>query len=325
MKLALLEILACPGCAGTLRLETKDEGEIVDGTLACTGCSEIYPITNGIPRFVKPDNYAMSFGYQWNLFSRTQLDTFNGTSQSADRFYPETGWTKEGLKGKWVLDAGCGAGRFLDVVSQNECQVVGIDLSSAIDASKKNLEGRENLHLIQASIYELPFKAGVFDACYSIGVIQHTPDPAKTMATLPKFLKTGGEIAVTIYERKPWTMLYSKYWFRPITRRMTKESLLKAVKLVMPLGFAVTNVLFKVPGLKKVFQFTIPIANYVDKTDLTRDQRYDWAVLDTFDMLSPAFDQPQTQAEAEKALSSAGIVDLIRRPIAGLVLVGRKG
>jgi SAM-dependent methyltransferase len=326
MRPKLLDLLCCPKCFADLSLAVsrEDEGEIAEGALKCSGCSKEFPIEDGIPRFVVRDNYAESFGYQWNLFSRTQLDTYNGTTLSADRFYSETGWTKDGLKDKWILDAGCGAGRFLDVASQTEANVVGIDLSSAIDASKKNLDGRKNVHFVQASIYELPFKEGVFDNCYCIGVIQHTPEPEKTMAALPKFVKKGGEIVVTIYERKPWTYLFSKYWYRPITRKMKKESLLRSIQFVMPVGFAVTNVLFRIPALGKFFQFAIPIANYAQESGLTAKQRYDWAVLDTFDMLSPAFDQPQTQAEAEKALTSGGAAEIQRRPAGGLNLVGKK-
>lgn len=327
MRPKLLEILACIKCASQLNCEsskTESDGEIIEGILTCSNCAQTYQISDGIPRFVERDNYADSFGYQWNLFSRTQLDSYNGTTQSADRFYAETGWTKESLQGKWILDAGCGAGRFLDVASQNECEAVGIDLSSAIDASRKNLAGRNNVHLVQASIYELPFKQGAFDGCYCIGVIQHTPDPKKTISSLPGLVKKGGEVVVTIYERKPWTYLFSKYWYRPVTRKMKKESLLRLIQFLMPAGFAVTSVLFRIPVLGKFFRFVIPVANYVGKTGLTREQRYDWAVLDTFDMLSPAFDQPQTQEEVESALTGAGINEIRRLPNDGLNLVGKK-
>lgn len=326
MRRNLLDLLCCPKCSAELSLTaaSEDAGEIVEGALQCEGCAALYPIDAGIPRFVVRDNYAESFGYQWNIFSRTQLDSYNGTTLSADRFYSETGWTKDGLKDKWILDAGCGAGRFLDIVSQTEANVVGIDLSSAIDASKKNLAGRKNAHFVQASIYELPFKEGAFDGCYCIGVIQHTPDPEKTMSSLPRFVKKDGALAVTIYERKPWTLLFSKYWYRPITRKMKKETLLRTIQFIMPVSFAVTNVLFRIPLLGKVFGFLIPIANYVNIKELTPEQRYDWAILDTFDMLSPAFDQPQTQAEAEKALSDAGIAEIRRTTQSGLNLVGKR-
>jgi 2-polyprenyl-3-methyl-5-hydroxy-6-metoxy-1,4-benzoquinol methylase len=324
MKVNLLNILACPACKSDLELSPQSTDEVVTGELTCTGCKKNYPITNGIPRFVEMDNYASSFGYQWNQFRKEQLDSYNGTTLSADRLWTETGWTKEELKGQWVLDAGCGAGRFLDAASASEGQIVGVDISNAIDAAKASLEGRDNVHFIQASIYDLPFKEGAFDYCYCIGVIQHTPDTAASLRSIARMVKPGGKIAVTIYPRKPWTKLFSKYWFRPVTKRLKKETLLKLIEGVMPVAFPVTDVLFRIPGLGKAFMFAIPIANYVHETQLSRDQRYAWAILDTFDMLSPYYDQPMTEAEAAAALNQEGVATH-RGNHNGLNLVGQKG
>lgn len=323
MNIRLLDILACPKCGGKL-LPSSPEVTIDDGTLTCADCNAEYPVTNGIPRFVEPDNYASSFGYQWNLFRKEQLDSYNGTTLSADRLWSETEWSPDDLNDKWVLDAGCGAGRFLDAASRSDGQIVGIDISSAIDAAKGNLEGRENVHFVQASIYDLPFREGAFDYVYCIGVIQHTPDPSASLASIAKMVKPDGEIAVTIYPRKPWTKLFSKYWLRPVTKRMQKETLLKLIQFVMPVAFPVTDVLFRIPALGKVFMFAIPVANYVHEKQLSRDQRYSWAILDTFDMLSPHFDQPQTEPEATSALAANKIVDIRRVTDAGLNLKGRK-
>jgi ubiquinone/menaquinone biosynthesis C-methylase UbiE/uncharacterized protein YbaR (Trm112 family) len=328
MQAELLEKLGCPKCHGELSMAVTEEaasGEIETGTLACESCALAFPIRAGIPRFVSEDNYATSFGYQWNRFRLEQIDSNNGTQLSADRFYSETGWTKEWLKGKWVLDAGCGAGRFLDAASQSDCDVVGLDISNAVDAARANLSGRKNVHFVQASIYELPFRSNVFDGCYCIGVVQHTPDPQKTMRTLPRILRPGGRIAITAYERKPWTPLYGKYWLRPFTKRLDKQKLLAGIKGAMPVLFPVTSVLFRLPLIGRFFMFTIPVANYVHERTLTREQRYDWAVLDTFDMLSPQYDQPRTQAEVEEALASAGVVEIKRLPNPGVNIIGCKG
>src|SRR5438128_2735081 len=138
----LVEILACPECFGELSCvaeETCSNGEIESGTLECAGCGKTYSITGGIPRFVESDNYASSFGYQWNRFKSQQIDSVNGTLLSEKRFYAETDWTKDWLQGKWILDAGCGAGRFLDVASKSGCEVVGVDLSNATDAARETL------------------------------------------------------------------------------------------------------------------------------------------------------------------------------------------
>jgi uncharacterized protein len=57
MKPELLEILCCPVCHGDLALTVKrQEGrEIIDGTLGCSKCKEIYPIEDGIPDLLPPD------------------------------------------------------------------------------------------------------------------------------------------------------------------------------------------------------------------------------------------------------------------------------
>ena len=327
MQVKLLEMLACPKCHGELSCEATErgeDGEIETGRLECQQCARSFPIKSGIPRFVEIDNYANSFGYQWNRFRLEQIDSNNGTQLSTNRFYGETDWTKEWLKGKWVLEAGCGAGRFMDVASGADCEVVGLDISEAVDAAKANLAGRKNVHFVQASIYELPFRSALFDGCYCIGVVQHTPDPQKTMQTLPRILRPGGRIAITAYERKPWTRLYGKYWLRPLTKRLDKQTLLAGIKGAMPVLFPLTNVLFRVPLAGRLFMFMIPVANYTGERALTRRQRYDWAILDTFDMLSPQYDQPRTQEEVESALAAAGIVELRRLPNAGVNVVGVK-
>jgi SAM-dependent methyltransferase len=327
MQTKLLDVLACPQCGGTLTCtpaETDSAGEVLEGRLDCASGAHQFPIEKSIPRFVPRDNYASSFGYQWNRFKLEQIDSANGTKLSAQRFYAETDWTKEWLKGKWVLDAGCGAGRFLDVASDSEAEVVGLDISSAIDAARANLAGRGNVHFVQASIYEPPFRAGVFDGVYCIGVVQHTPNPQQTMRTLPRMLRSGGRIAITAYERKAFTKLYAKYLLRPLTKRLDKQKLLAGIKGMMPILFPLTDVLFRLPLAGRFFMFGIPVANYVDERALTRRQRYDWAVLDTFDMLSPQYDQPQTQQEVEGALTAAGVGELRRLQNPGVNIVGQK-
>ena len=327
MQTKLLDLLACPECGTALSCavtEKEKDGEIVSGRLECAGGAHQFPIEDAIPRFVPRENYAASFGYQWNRFKVEQLDSANGTGLSADRWYSETGWTRDWLKDKWVLDAGCGAGRFLDVAAEGEAQVVGLDISSAIDAARANLGGRQNIHFVQASIYKPPFLPGVFDGCYCIGVVQHTPDPQLAMGTLPRFLRAGGRIAITAYERKPWTLLYGKYLMRPLTKRVDKQKLLSGIKGMMPVLFPLTNVLFRLPLAGRLFMFVIPVANYVHEPRLTAQQRYEWAILDTFDMLSPQYDQPRTQDEIETALASAGIKNLRRLENSGVNIVGEK-
>ena len=327
MRVDLLDILACPRCGGGIGLidgRSDTEGMVPAGTLHCSSCDQTYPLRDGVPRFVTGSNYSESFGYQWNTFLREQLDCFNGTTLSRDRFFAETEWTAEWLAGKRILDVGCGAGRFLDVASRYAETVVGLDSSDAIDAARRNLADRRNVDLVQASVYELPFRPDVFDGCYCVGMIQHTPDPQQAVSALGPMLKPAGRIAVTAYRRNRWTRLHSKYLLRPLTTHINSRVLLSLIRFSMPFWFVVTEVLFRIPMAGKIFQFLIPIANYVDQPALSWSQRYQWAIMDTFDALSPAFDQPQTRGEVEAALSRGGIVEVRESDRRGLSLVGVK-
>ena len=297
MRPKLLDRLVCPACQGALTCRTTsvaNDGDILEGDLACQACQAHYPVTRGIPRFVPSKNYAASFGYQWNRFRREQVDSENGMQQSEQRLRTETGWSPEWLQGKWVLDGGCGAGRFLEVASRMPgADVVGVDISEAVDAARETLGTRPNAHLVQASLFDLPFRRGSFDGAYCIGVIQHTPDPARAVRSLAGVLRPGGRVAITAYERRRFTMLYSKYWMRPLTRRLRPERLLALIKVMMPPAFVLSEVLFRIPVLGRGFQFILPVANYVHDPAMSMRQRYQWAILDTFDMLAPAFDIPQ--------------------------------
>lgn len=327
MKTKLLEILVCPKCEGSLicqTTETGDDQEIITGELKCTSCDVRYPIRASIPRFVPEDNYAASFSLQWNLFKFEQIDEKVNANFSEDRFYSETGWSSKWLSGKHILDAGCGAGRFLDIASQNDCEVVGVDISNAVDAAAINMRGRSNVHLVQASIYELPFKTEVFDACYCIGVIQHTPDPLEAIASLPRLVKKGGQVILTIYERKRWTLLNAKYLVRPLTKRMNKRVLLFLIKVLMPIFYPITSVLFRLPVIGRLFKFIIPIADYPHSPGLSFSSRYNCVLLDTFDMLSPQFDNPQSQQDVTTALSNSGVINIRRGKTSGLNMIGVK-
>src|SRR2546428_8652727 len=90
MRMKLLEMLACTKCFGGLSCvaeETLAQGEVESGRLECGHCGTCYPIIAGVPRFVDHDNYASSFGYQWNRFKAEQIDSLNGIHLSAKRFY----------------------------------------------------------------------------------------------------------------------------------------------------------------------------------------------------------------------------------------------
>ncbi len=57
MRADLMDILRCPVCRGELTLEAKkrEGAEILSGTLTCAKCQVDYPIDDGIPDLLPPD------------------------------------------------------------------------------------------------------------------------------------------------------------------------------------------------------------------------------------------------------------------------------
>ena len=315
MKNSILRLLCCPVCHADLAVVSGQGVERCDsGTLRCASGAHEFPVKGGIPRFVPDNEYASSFGMQWNKFKRTQLDRYNGTTISKDRFYLLTGWDPADLKGQLVLDAGCGAGRFAQVALDAGAEVIAMDLSSAVDACQDNLGSNERLHVVQASIYDLPFKPGVFDRIYSIGVLQHTPDVGRAVKALPPCLKNGGKLAYWIYEDKLLSWLTPKYPLRLVTTRIDMKRLFGILEKITPSLLWLSNLIGAIPFLGRYLRKLVPVANYTGLLPLSEKQLEEWALLDTFDWLSPRYDQPQTFETVSRWLGEAGCKDIQRIP-----------
>jgi len=328
VKIELLEMLRCPASGQRLHVERSEENVSVivieSGYLVSEDEQHRYPVLKGIPRFVEASNYADNFGMQWNHFRKTQLDSNSGHSISADRFWKATDWNSEDMEGNWVLDVGCGSGRFAEVALSSGAKVVALDYSSAVDACYENLKHHPNLHVVQGDIYALPFVAGSFPFVYSLGVLQHTPDVAKAFAALPPMLRTRGRLCVDYYEKTFKSLLLPKYWLRPFTKNMQKEKLFSLLEGIVPVLLRVSRMLGRIPVVGKFLKRIIPVANYEGILPLTEKQLYEWALLDTFDWLSPAYDNPQTMKSARGYMGYAGLrsIEIIR--VGHLVARGRK-
>lgn len=216
MKSKLLNLLVCPKCEGSFRLkaEATEGEEVLDGSLVCTKCEATYSIRGGIPRILPPEmideqkRTAGAFGWEWNRFPKLHdMDLY--TSQFLDWIAP---LTAEDVRGRTVLDGGCGMGRFSAVCSQfGAREICAIDVSSAVEAAYQNTRHLPNVHVIQTDIYNLPFrKAADFDFVFSIGVLHHLPNPKGGFCALARHLKPGGTIAAWVYgyENNEWLVRF---------------------------------------------------------------------------------------------------------------------
>ena len=302
----VLSVLRCLTC--------RDRLEERESELVCLGCGRKYPFVKPIFRFVDAQQYAGSFGFQWQLHAKTQLDTAEN-NRSERAFRRRTGFRPQDLAGKLVLDVGCGMGRFADVAARWGAYVVGIDLSLAAEVAARNLACREAT-ILQADVFELPFAPSSFDYIYSIGVLHHTPDCEKAFKSLPILLKPGGRIAIWLYSAyNNWYKMSDIY--RKVTRRMSPPLLHKLCWGVVPL-FGVHQVLRKIPLIGKpasgALSYMIPMARHPDRN---------WRILDTFDWYSPWYQSKHTYEEVFRWFEACGLEDLrvIEQPIA---VQGRK-
>jgi SAM-dependent methyltransferase len=298
----LIPMLRCLRCKGELAL--RDTG------LQCRSCSAVFPITNGVLRFVETQGYAENFGFEWGKYARTQLD--NEVSTLSERqFIESTGFSPEELKGKWILDIGCGMGRFAEVASRWGANVVGIDLSLAADVAARNLSSRDNVWICQASVLNLPFVEQSFDYIYSIGVLHHTPDCEQSFKCLPKLLKPGGSVAIWLYSAYVrWYRMSDVY--RRFTTKLSPKSLHALCVATDPLYYMHRGLRF-IPGIGSFLSGMLAYA-----VPMNDNPKREWRLLDTFDWYSPVYQSKHTYEEVFRWFEDCGLQDLhvLYRPIA---------
>jgi SAM-dependent methyltransferase len=309
LERSALPYLSCPDCEQTLTVRRAVDGA---DALVCSGCGHEFPVAGGVARFVPQENYAQSFGFQWNLHARTQLDSYTGMPISTDRVRLATGWPQR-LDGQVILEAGSGAGRFTEVLVKTGATVLSFDYSAAVDANVRNNGAAPNLLLFQGNIFAIPCPAKSFDKVFCLGVIQHTPDPARAFRGLAARVKPGGQLVIDVYAKSWVALLHWRFLLRPFTKRMTRERLYSLVQRWVPPLIPVSATLYKLFG--RAGARLVPISEY-SYMGLSKQANREWAILDTFDMLSPQFDLPQSAATIRSWFEAEGFqnIEVFRGP-----------
>lgn len=311
MKPELIELLCCPECGDPLLLknETCQGSEIKEGVLECANAHS-YKVVNFIPRFVTADAYSSSFSYEWTRFAETQLDSKLGKDLSERQFQGRIGFPLDQLKGKLVLDAGCGMGRYAEVAAKHGATIVGIDLSYAVESAIRNIGLKKNVHIIQGDIMNPPLKKEAFDFIYSFGVLHHTPDAKAAFGSLARHLKKGGKFSLFVYDSYEKAIVYSSDFWRKITVRMPLRVLYYFCFLSVPLYYL----------------YKLPLIGHLLKAVFVISMRPEWRIrwLDTFDWYSPKYQSKHTHAEVFGWFDKAGFKD-IRIFDSGVTMQGTKG
>ncbi len=125
-------------------------------------------------------------------------------------------------------------------------EVVGIDLSAAVETAFQATKNLPNAHIVQADIYKLPFKRA-FDYAFSVGVLHHTPDPKKSFVSLASKVKKGGAISAWIYgaENNEWITSYVNPIRTGFTSKIGQPTLYQLSKLPTLGVFLASKLIYK--------------------------------------------------------------------------------
>lgn len=304
-----------------------------------------FEVQNGVPRQKKyysreQSQTQDSFGFKWK-----KRDTYESPAvQDASRKWLLERYQVNGVplpalvKGKRVLDAGCGAGHaalllFGDVL--NECDYVGVDISEAVDVAQARFRERGmNGEFIQASLTELPREIGLFDYVISEGVLHHTDSTEKAIHSLAPYVKPGGLFLFYVYRKKAPVREFVDDFLREKISKMSNEEAWKALEPLSQLGKILGDLNITLNIEKPIDILEIPAG----KIDLQRFfywyimkayYRPDWSLDElnhiNFDWYRPTNSHRQTPEEVQLWTKAAGfkILDM-KLEEAGITVVAQK-
>lgn len=294
-----------------LPLEFNAQGE----RYSClSGCS--FLVKDHIPRFVPIDNYASSFGLQWNEYRTTQLDSFTGLTISRDRLTRLMGGSLDILKGKKVLEAGCGAGRFTEILLDSGAHMFAVDISTAVEANYKNCHKYPDYFVCQADIRKIPVENAQFDVVVCVGVIQHTPDPEETMTALCRQVNPGGLLVIDHYTYG-YPVTLSRRCLRTLLIRLPRNLALNMCKGLTAFLWPLHKILWNfrslpfVRQIRHIFLRLSPLVDYYDAyPQLGAKLLKVWATLDTHDTITDFYKHLRSAEEIKGHLEKCGMTSI---------------
>jgi len=120
------------------------------------------------------------------------------------------------LRGKRILDVGCGKGRFARIFHEEEpdAELWGLDISEEMLRFVP-----PGIHTRAGSMTELPFENDFFDGAYATESLEHAVEIEKAVSEMCRVVKPGGRIAIIDKNAEQWGRLETPEWERWFTRK----------------------------------------------------------------------------------------------------------
>jgi 2-polyprenyl-6-hydroxyphenyl methylase/3-demethylubiquinone-9 3-methyltransferase len=109
-----------------------------------------------------------------------------------------------GLRGKRVLDVGCGGGILAESMAVRGAQVTGIDLSEkALKVAQLHIleSGNQVDYRLESAEDFARGQAAQFDVVTCMELLEHVPDPASTVSACAALVKPGGHVFFSTINR----------------------------------------------------------------------------------------------------------------------------
>lgn len=295
-------VLICPECRGLVAR--------TENALTCS-LGHTWPVRSGIPRMLGEDgNYADAFGLQWNTHRKTQLDSYTGVPLSRDRARRCLGEVCVSLLERErrtdVLEVGCGAGRFTEVLLSTRACVTSVDLSSAVDANQDNFPQGERHRILQADVLHLPFAEAQYDIVFCLGVIQHTPSPEETIAKLFAQTRPGGWLVIDHYTYTLSWYTKTAPWFRMVMKRLPPKTAQTWTRAIVNACFPLHRAARKSHVAQSLVSRLSPLLTYYHALPLDDELQREWAMLDTYDYLTDHYKHFRTREQIRRVLAGLG-------------------
>jgi SAM-dependent methyltransferase len=295
----------CPRDGNTLQQRAE--------TLVCPN-GHTFQVAGGIPRFVESYGYAGPFGIQWRYYRTTQLDSHTGLSISETRLRNCLGeelW--KSLPDLQVLECGCGAGRFTEILLGRGAQITSIDLSDAVEATHESFGDAEKLRIAQANVLHLPFAPQQYDLVLALGLIMHTPNPEDTIRSLWQQVKPGGHLVLDHYSFSRVKYFFTSLapLYRAVLKRLPRDMQMrwtdKLVEVLYPVQRTLRNHSFLSASLYRL----VPVLTYFHEyPELGEDLQYQWARLDTHNALTGWYKHSRSIDQIRRTLTDLGATEI---------------
>tara|TARA_B100000963_G_scaffold175469_1_gene152555 strand:+ start:20044 stop:20931 length:888 start_codon:yes stop_codon:yes gene_type:complete len=269
--------------------------------------NEIIKISSNITIYTENDKSVKNFGKQWRDYTNVQIDSRNKFTLSYNFLKKILHQDFSILENKEILEIGCGAGRFTEHFAKFSKLCCSLDLSDAIFHNiSKN---KKNVKLAKANFLELEPKKK-FDIVFCRGVLQHTPNPKKSILKLHEFVKDNGLVIFDIYKKPKIGIFHPKYLiWRPLISNLIKYEefeifLHKNIDILLKIKRFIDRIFFQV---KFFSDCIIPIWDYKNIYQLNDKQLSSLSILDTLDGIYAKYDLPMSNKEVLKILKKNNI------------------